>query len=126
MSMRDFATAVAATVLVFSTVYAEAEPLPRSSPAAGSVIARKTGEEIRFIEESSWRNVDVKQDLLAGAGTAPVVPVREVVAGTEGEATLRAGGFEQDFIGACPDCGSQLAFIEGCAKCHVCGYSECG
>ncbi len=32
----------------------------------------------------------------------------------------------QDFIGACPDCGSQLAFIEGCAKCHVCGFSECG
>ena len=49
-----------------------------------------------------------------------------IVAGPEGEATLRAGGFEQDFIGACPDCGSQLAFIEGCAKCHVCGYSECG
>jgi hypothetical protein len=33
---------------------------------------------------------------------------------------------DRDFIGACPDCGSQLAFIEGCAKCHVCGFSECG
>lgn len=30
-------------------------------------------------------------------------------------------------MGACPDCGSgQLAFEEGCKKCHVCGYSECG
>jgi ribonucleoside-diphosphate reductase alpha chain len=28
--------------------------------------------------------------------------------------------------GACPDCGSQLEFAEGCVKCHVCGYSECG
>jgi ribonucleoside-diphosphate reductase alpha chain len=28
--------------------------------------------------------------------------------------------------GACQDCGSQLEFAEGCAKCHVCGYSECG
>jgi len=68
----------------------------------------------------------VQQDLLGGAGGAPVVPAREMVTGPEGESTLRAGGFEQDFIGACPDCGSQLAFIEGCAKCHVCGYSECG
>jgi hypothetical protein len=27
---------------------------------------------------------------------------------------------------ACPDCGSQLEFAEGCGKFHVCGYSECG
>ncbi len=30
------------------------------------------------------------------------------------------------FTGACPDCGSQLEFAEGCKKCHTCGYSECG
>src|SRR5256885_1466098 len=41
-------------------------------------------------------------------------------------AALQSGATQQDFIGACPDCGSQLAFIEGCAKCHVCGFSECG
>ncbi|MEQ1857622.1 MAG: vitamin B12-dependent ribonucleotide reductase, partial [Longimicrobiales bacterium] len=30
-------------------------------------------------------------------------------------------------IGTCPECGTgHLAFIEGCKKCHVCGYSECG
>ncbi len=47
--------------------------------------------------------------------------------GPEGTAGERGGtGSAQDFIGACPDCGSQLAFIEGCAKCHVCGFSECG
>jgi len=65
----------------------------------------------------------VQQDLLSAS------PAREVVTGTTGsggEAPLRAGGPDQDFIGACPDCGSQLAFIEGCAKCHVCGFSECG
>lgn len=28
--------------------------------------------------------------------------------------------------GACPDCGSQLAFEEGCVKCHSCGFTECG
>jgi ribonucleoside-diphosphate reductase alpha chain len=36
-------------------------------------------------------------------------------------------GFQDTFMGSCPDCGSsQLAFEEGCVKCHVCGYSECG
>jgi ribonucleoside-diphosphate reductase alpha chain len=37
-----------------------------------------------------------------------------------------AGGGNEAFIGTCPDCGSQLEFAEGCVKCHVCGYSECG
>jgi ribonucleoside-diphosphate reductase alpha chain len=75
----------------------------------------------RWIQEKQG----VQQDLLAGPG-APAVPVRETIGGTGGAAVLRAGGLEQDFMGACPDCGSQLAFVEGCAKCHVCGYSECG
>ncbi len=31
------------------------------------------------------------------------------------------------FLGSCPECGTgHLAYIEGCVKCHVCGYSECG
>ncbi len=33
---------------------------------------------------------------------------------------------DESFIGTCPDCGSQLEFAEGCVKCHVCGFSECG
>lgn len=43
-----------------------AEVLPRSHPAAGTVIARKIGEEVRFIDVSNWRSVDVNQDLLPG------------------------------------------------------------
>src|SRR6266480_4421008 len=68
----------------------------------------------------------VQQDLLdATRSQAPATT--EVVRGITGDAALRAArGPDQDFIGACPDCGSQLAFIEGCAKCHVCGFSECG
>ena len=38
----------------------------RPTPVAGSVIARKTGEEIRFIDVSNWRVVDINQDLLTG------------------------------------------------------------
>src|SRR6266550_3944074 len=60
----------------------------------------------------------VQQDLL----DTPKAVVRT----TSGDTVLEVRRPEQDFIGACPDCGSQLAFIEGCAKCHVCGFSECG
>jgi len=83
----------------------------------------------------------VQQDLLAASG-APAIPAtegesfratageslraREIVPGSTGEAGFRTGDQIQDFIGTCPDCGSQLAFIEGCVKCHVCGFSECG
>jgi ribonucleoside-diphosphate reductase alpha chain len=75
------------------------------------------------IEKWMQEKQGVQQDLLA-PGTREVA-AREIVTSGGGEAAVR-GGPDQDFIGACPDCGSQLAFIEGCAKCHVCGYSECG
>jgi len=75
----------------------------------------------------------IQQELLGGlpAQTAGL-SVRDVVAPDPDAATASGAGAlesrvpDRDFIGACPDCGSQLAFIEGCAKCHVCGFSECG
>jgi len=34
---------------------------------------------------------------------------------------------QQSYLGSCPECGTgQLAYEEGCVKCHICGYSECG
>ena len=45
---------------------AAAEIVARSQPAAGSVIARKVGEEVRFVDVSNWRFVDLKQDVVAG------------------------------------------------------------
>ncbi|SOC36909.1 FecR family protein [Rhizobium subbaraonis] len=42
------------------------DPIPRATPTAGSVIARKTGEEVRFFDVSNWRHVDLNQDLLIG------------------------------------------------------------
>jgi len=47
------------------------------------------------------------------------------VEGTGGE-QMMFGGMQETLSGACPDCGSQLEYAEGCVKCHVCGYSECG
>jgi len=64
----------------------------------------------------------IQQDLLGGVVPAAVLASIDTPDGTATERAREA----QDFMGACPDCGSQLAFIEGCAKCHVCGFSECG
>ena len=68
----------------------------------------------------------VQQELLTGAAPqatpapAPVV----TVGGAQMQFDAVNGG--DAFIGTCPDCGSQLEFAEGCVKCHVCGFSECG
>ena len=78
------------------------------------------------IEKWMQQKQGIQQDLLSGA-PASAAPVQAGMPGPEGTAGEPGGtGGAQDFIGACPDCGSQLAFIEGCAKCHVCGFSECG
>ncbi|HEV2750654.1 MAG TPA: vitamin B12-dependent ribonucleotide reductase [Gemmatimonadales bacterium] len=73
------------------------------------------------IEKWMQEKQGIQQDLLG----VPPEAARASIATLDGAALERAGE-AQDFIGACPDCGSQLAFIEGCAKCHVCGFSECG
>ena len=75
----------------------------------------------------------IQQELLPGAAgpvaSAPVEDVAPVVArggqGSGGE-QMMFGGMQETLSGACPDCGSQLEYAEGCVKCHVCGYSECG
>ncbi len=75
----------------------------------------------------------VQQELLASPGSS--TPARVVVAPTvpvaaQGGAQPMAGfevdGGQQGFMGTCPDCGSSMEYAEGCAKCHVCGFSECG
>jgi Flp pilus assembly protein TadD len=64
--MRKFVGALAAGLMLGCAHIASADPVTRNAPAAGSVIARKTGEEVRFIDVSDWRGVDIHQDLLAG------------------------------------------------------------
>ncbi len=71
----------------------------------------------------------VQQDLLEApaekdVSVAPVAPR----AGTtdNGEQFAFDVASAEQHAGACPDCGSQLEFAEGCKKCHVCGFSECG
>jgi len=75
----------------------------------------------------------VQQELLASGG--PAAPAREVTVSpspvaAQGGAQAMTGfeydGGAQGFMGTCPDCGSQMEYAEGCVKCHVCGFSECG
>jgi ribonucleoside-diphosphate reductase alpha chain len=67
----------------------------------------------------------------SGVSTAVLDAAPVVVTTSSGAMELAAafdarGSDNQPLVGACPDCGSQLEFAEGCVKCHVCGYSECG
>jgi ribonucleoside-diphosphate reductase alpha chain len=75
----------------------------------------------------------VQQELLGSAPLAPppeevVQPKPTPVNGEGGQAQYRFDALNrgESFIGTCPDCGSSLEMAEGCAKCHVCGFSECG
>jgi ribonucleoside-diphosphate reductase alpha chain len=78
----------------------------------------------------------VQQELLRQTGEYPAfestTPVSTpVVVPVSGQGGVQAESEEyhadnKSFIGTCPDCGSQLEFAEGCVKCHVCGFSECG
>ncbi len=81
------------------------------------------------IERWMQEKQGIQQELLPGAPAsaepAPVVAQRAPVAGLGGEQIV-LGGMQETLSGACPDCGSQLEFAEGCMKCHVCGFSECG
>ncbi len=86
------------------------------------------------IERWMLEKQGIQQELLPGStppGGMPAVDVAPVVAGVrgvEGDSgeQMMFGGLQETLSGACPDCGSQLEYAEGCVKCHVCGYSECG
>jgi ribonucleoside-diphosphate reductase alpha chain len=66
----------------------------------------------------------IQQELIPGATSVPAEAVPTVV--TLGGEQMLFDGLQETMAGACPDCGSQLEYAEGCVKCHVCGYSECG
>lgn len=92
--------------------------------------------------EQWWREKQgVQQDLLVSGPTAPTqspllsmppspVPIaptsRPPASGGVQPMSFDSYNAGDSFMGTCPDCGSQLEFAEGCVKCHVCGFSECG
>ena len=85
--------------------------------------------------EEWWRDKQgVQQELIPGTEARPgAPPAREQVTvssdpGVSGEQAAFSfdAAYSESFMGTCPDCGSQLEYAEGCVKCHVCGFSECG
>jgi ribonucleoside-diphosphate reductase alpha chain len=81
------------------------------------------------IERWMQEKQGVQQDLLnaEAAGSDVATPAnRGPIPGVDGTMFEFQQLEPEQFAGACPDCGSQLEFAEGCVKCHVCGYSECG
>jgi ribonucleoside-diphosphate reductase alpha chain len=82
------------------------------------------------IERWMQEKQGIQQELLPGGAAAQVddavmAPPHVAYSSTGGEQMV-FGGMQETLSGACPDCGSQLEFAEGCMKCHVCGFSECG
>jgi ribonucleoside-diphosphate reductase alpha chain len=72
----------------------------------------------------------VQQDLLTpqrqDATVRPISTAPSLHTGAQPQHSDISHTKDPGLLGACPDCGSQLSFEEGCVKCHVCGYSECG
>ena len=68
----------------------------------------------------------IQEELLPSSDPAGAEPVPVTLAATRSDRQMVFSGMTQTLVGSCPDCSSQLEFSEGCVKCHVCGYSECG
>jgi len=85
------------------------------------------------IEKWIQEKQGIQQELLPSAAGQPpagssAIPTLAQLSPTvtQDAEQLQLGPQQPVLTGACPDCGSQLEFAEGCMKCHVCGFSECG
>ena len=85
----------------------------------------KQGEQQELLTTAETLGVPAAVAPVAPTPVPVAAPVTRASAGNlEMQFEKMAGG--DAFIGTCPDCASQLEFAEGCVKCHVCGFSECG
>ena len=101
------------------TAHANAEALGRLISVAlqGAVPIERVYKQLKGI--SSDRAVGFGPNaVLSGPDAVAQVLGRYI----NGEVAITNGG--KDF-GACPDCGSDLEYTEGCYSCHSCGYSGC-
>jgi ribonucleoside-diphosphate reductase alpha chain len=94
-----------------------------SVPDAVGIAIERWMHEKQGVQQELLPAADSQSALGAVAAPSPVAP--RASHGDTGE-QMMLGGMQETLSGACPDCGSQLEYAEGCAKCHVCGFSECG
>ena len=86
------------------------------------------------LEEWMRDKQGVQQELIADRRTPDLDEVEVVrtvgkanpMSAAQPQFELESFNGGEAFMGTCPDCGSQLEYAEGCVKCHVCGFSECG
>ena len=97
--------------------------------------ALRAGVEVDEIVEQ-LQNIRCPKPVLGGALSCPdaVSKALKMVLGKEDQKPASPSPQVQKDPGTvkvglnpeCPNCGAELAFVEGCAKCPACGYSECG
>ncbi len=68
----------------------------------------------------------IQEELLPSHDPTSSEPVAVTQAVVRSNEQMILSGMAEALVGSCPDCSSQLEFLEGCVKCPVCGYSECG
>lgn len=85
--------------------------------AVGIALERHMADKQGIQQDLLSRNSSTLTNSPADAPSVPVVRDNQ---------QMMLGGMSETLAGACPDCGSGLEYAEGCMKCHVCGFSECG
>jgi len=79
-------------------------------------------------QEKAGVQQELIPDLLGASDNAPQPVSALPIIAEQPTFSGMNGGYDasETFIGTCPDCQSQLEMAEGCMKCHICGFSECG
>lgn len=86
-------------------------------------------DKVQGVQQDAFTTSEFRAPGAPSADEPPAVkvPVNVRPVGGQGE-QMETSRYDngESFMGTCPDCGSQLEYAEGCVKCHVCGFSECG
>jgi ribonucleoside-diphosphate reductase alpha chain len=87
-------------------------------------------DKVQGVQQDAFTTSEFRAPGAPGADEPPkvMIPVSRPVSQQGNVDPEMVGRYDsgQSFMGTCPDCGSQLEYAEGCVKCHVCGFSECG
>ncbi|HUF66412.1 MAG TPA: vitamin B12-dependent ribonucleotide reductase [Gemmatimonadaceae bacterium] len=85
-------------------------------------------DKVQGVQQDAFTTSEFRAPGAPSLDEPPRAP-EPVVIRSQGQGELEmTGRYDngESFMGTCPDCGSQLEYAEGCVKCHVCGFSECG
>ena len=101
-------------------------PLDERSRLRNAVLAGHAGSGKTSLAEHLLHTTGDEPVVSPASEPVMVRPVTGSASAEQGQLSFQAYNGGETFMGTCPDCGSQLEYAEGCVKCHVCGFSECG